>query len=245
MRTITFRVLAVVLCAVFLLAACDGGGDGAAGSTPVYSHEEFTSRVLETEPKGVSLRFELAFGDLLGDEPVTVEADIATLPSPATRVVMQLGGRAEALIEAIVTGEDLYLRIGAGGAPGEWMKTSLDGGEGIGQALGLELFSYELLSGRQWTYVGNEDCAAGRCFVVRSDDDDGFELHLRMTDYEPVLIHQPSISESSDESLTIEVAAWDEQVDVQPPTADVREVTAHELEAAMIGLLFTLGMGGG
>ena len=43
------------------------------------------------------------------------------------------------------------------------MKTSLDGGEGIGQALGLELFSYELLSGRQWTYVGDEDCAAGRC----------------------------------------------------------------------------------
>ena len=245
MRTIVFRVLAVVVGAVFLLAACDDGASEAVGTAPVFSHDEFRRRVLETEPKGVSIRLELAFGELLGDEPATVEAEIATVPSPATRVLVRFGGRTELLIEAIATSDDLYLRGGFGGAPGEWMKTSLDGGGGIGQTLGVELFSYELLSGRQWTYVGDEDCAAGRCFVVRSDDDDGLQLHLRMTDYEPVLIHQPSISESSDESLTIDVIAWDEQVDVQPPAGGVREVTAQELEAAMIGLLFTLGMGGG
>ena len=66
-----------------------------------------------------------------------------------------------------------------------------------------------------------------------------------MTDYNPVLIHQPSISGSNDGSLRIEVTAWDEPVDVQPPATGVREVTAQELEAAMIVLLFTLGMGGG
>ena len=67
--------------------------------------------------RGSRFRLELAKGELPGDEPVTVEADIATLPSPATRVVMRLGGRAEVLIEVIGAGEDLYLRGGVGGAP--------------------------------------------------------------------------------------------------------------------------------
>ena len=186
--------------AASLLVACNGSGDDGAAETtdsaPVstYSADEFKSRVLDSEPKGVRIRFEVAAGDELGIESATVGADIAALPAPAARILMRLVGKAEVLIETIIVGDDLYLRGGIGDELGGWMKTSADGGAAVTQGLPggvLQPFSYEDLTGREWSYVGDEDCAAGRCFVVQSDDDENVILHLQMTDYKPVRILQP------------------------------------------------------
>ncbi len=177
-----------------------------------------------------------------------VEADIATSPAPAARILMRIVGRAEVRIETIVTGDALYFRGGVGDELGGWMKTSAEGGAAITRNLPggtLQPFSYEDLTGREWSYLGDEDCAVGRCFVVQSDDDEKVKLHLRMIDYKPVRIQQPFASGFGDEGLTIDVIGWDEVVDVRPPTGDVRGATAQEIGAAMIGFLLALGLGSG
>ena len=251
-RIMTFRIVMTAAFAALLLAACRGSSDdGAAAVTvstpvPTYSADEFTSRVLETEPKGISIRFDAAAGSELGIESVSVEADIATLPAPAIRILIRFVGRAEVQIETIITGDDLYYRGSVGDEPGGWLKLSLGEAEAIMQNLSggsLQPFRYEDLSGREWIYVGDEDCAVGKCFVIQSDDDENVTLHLRMTDYKPVRIHQPSASGFGDDGLTIDVISWDEVVDVQPPTDEFREATAQELGDSMIGVLLALGLG--
>ena len=250
MNTVRF-VAAVVVAASFMVACGDSSDDQAAttDSAPinVYSADEFNRRVLESPPKGISIHFEIAAGDEMGIESATVEAEIATLPDPAARIRMRLIGKAEVLIETIITGEDLYFRGGVGDELGDWLRTSEEGGAVIAGGLpggDLQPFSYEDLNGREWSYLGDEDCAVGRCFVVQSIDDEAAKLHLQMTDYKPVRLQQPSISGFGDEGLTIDVIGWDVEVDVQPPTDNVRDVTAQELGASMIGLIFALGLGG-
>ncbi len=248
------RLIAALMFVATIVMACNGSEPGveaapdASAAAPTFSAEEFKRKVLDIEPKGMAIRFDSQLADVVTVESVTVEAQISNEPEEAARMVMRMVGERVVQIEVVVKGTDLYLRGGIDDDFGDWMKSTVEeGGDFIeGLPIGdLESFGLGAIGDRDWSYVGDVPCPAGTCFAVEAQTVPMAKLHLRMTDYAPVQIVQPAGSGDGAQEFTIEVLAWDEAVEVQIPTAGVRDVTPQEMGAAMLGLFMSLGGFGG
>ena len=256
--------------AILIAAACGGGGSAktavvqaspaatpavTATSTPTVSSafdmQLFVDSLGKNAPKGMALRVDIDQGVVPGVDSGHMEISARSTPVQAMQLVMNLqkGGQTVAL-ELRGIGKDLYLHApGPDGTP-QWMKStpvsSTSGQPERPPIPDVGVTGFLELAKQQWQYVGDAACGDATCHAVKSGQPADLTLYLSMADYRPVrIVATRTTPDGRRTQMVANVVAWGEEVKIEPPTGEVKEVTPEQLALALLGPMMVLAGGGG